>query len=276
MRVSLLFLTLFFYAQFCAAQELIQGATVQEYKQPLSYGGHLDVNGLYPLRMIPSPNDLAFDVKYWFSKAPTLENSFGLSWQMGFNESFGKSTTDFSIDGLEGNELAYLYNYVSLRYKWMKGLKKIRPYAELGGGWLLVSHQFVDRPLNPDYDPNHTCPDGPNEFLRNTTSIRLQNRMALDAEVGVNFQLSDMVSLNLGIGGILTTPIAQLEEAYHPSILENVSPQRYQFTDSYFHAPSLKLGLSFVLFSDPNRESSNCCCEDDTSSSSLFDSSSCN
>ena len=100
--------------------------------------------------------------------------------------------------------------------------------------------------------------------------------MALDAEVGVNFQLSDMVSLNLGIGGILTTPIAQLEEAYHPSILENVSPQRYQFTDSYFHAPSLKLGLSFVLFSDPNRESSNCCCEDDTSSSSLFDSSSCN
>lgn len=164
----------------------------------------------------------------------------------------------------------------------MKGTKKIRPYAEFGGGWLLASHQFVDRLLNPDYDPNHTCPDGSNEFLRNTRPIRTQNRIALDAEVGVNFALSDKVSLNLGVGGIVANKLAQLEETYHPSVLENVNaaPQKFQFQNNFLHAPSLKLGISFVLFSDPNVERKDCCdcdCDCDSDSSSTFSSSSsCN
>jgi len=276
MKVILPFLAIFISIQLSFAQLSLPGATVQEYIQPLQYGGHLDINGLYPLQFVKQPNDAAFDIKYWFNKTPILEKSFGLSWQMGFNEGYAESASDFSVNGVAGKELAYLYNYLSLRYKWMKGAKKLKPYAEIGGGWLLVSHQFVDRPLNPEYDPNHTCPDGPNEFLRNTTSIRLQNRLALDAEIGVNFQLSSMVSLNLGIAGIVTHKVAHLEEAYHPSILENVnrtSPS-YQFNNRFLQAPSLKLGLSFVLFSDPNRERKDCCCDCSSDSSSIFDSSS--
>lgn len=279
MKVLLLSLTLFISIQLSLAQIPILGPTVEEYKQPLQFYGHLDVNGLLPLSLTPSPNDAAFDIKYWLNETPNLESSFGFGWQMGFNEGYADSSFDFSIEDVTGNELAYLYNYLSLRYKWMKGAKKIRPYAEFGGGWLLVSHQFVDRPLNPKYDPDHTCPDGPNEFLRNTTPIRTQNRIALDAEVGVNFALTDKVSLNVGVGGIVTNKVAQLEEAYHPSVLENVNrtPQKYQFNNHFLQAPSLKLGLSFVLFSDPNEERKDCCCDCNTDYYSVSSSSSsCN
>jgi len=245
---------------------------------PIRYLGHFEFNGLIPMKNAAVPNHLAFESKYWFSKSKKLKSSLGLGWQMGFNEGYAKSNANFLIDGVAGNELSYLYNYLSVRYKVMQGNKKLRPYAELGGGWLLVTNNFVDRPLNPDYDPDHSCPDGASEYLRNTTLIRAQNRLALDVEMGLNYQVSDKVSLNLGLGGILTQPIANLEKGYQPIVLENgrnVATQSFHFRKRALHSTSLKIGIALLLFNDPNivREPSddNCFLIDDFS-----DSGSCN
>ena len=278
MRVILLCLILFvsqhLSAQISGPQSI--GATVLQ--QPPNYLGYLDLNGTLPLPFATSPNDAALEAKYWFHKSPRLQNSFGLSWQIGFNEGYGKSASDFTIDGQSGKELAYLYNYLSLRYKVMKGFQKIRPYAEIGGGWLFLAHQFVERPRNPDYDPDHTCPDGPNEYLRNTTLIRSQHRLALDVEAGLHYQLTDIVSLNVGVGGIITNQVAHLEEPHPSAFLEEaypsvfldvenprISPIAYQFKNDFLHSVSLKVGVSILLATSPN-EGDACCCPDNSDS----------
>ncbi len=255
MRVPLLFLSFFMFTQTVFTQIVVKDLPASEEHLPLHYLGHLAVNGLIPLKHTAIPNDLAFEIKYWLTKSPNLKNSLGFGWQMGFNEGYAKRSTNFSIDGLVGNELSYLYNYLSVRYKVMQGQRKIRPYAELGGGWLLTTDRFVDRPLNPDYDPNHSCPDGADEYLRNTSLIRAQNHLAVDVEAGLNFYLSDKASLNIGIGGILTKPIAHLTKGYDPVALENGrhnTTQSYQFRKRALHSTSLKIGIALLLFTDPN------------------------
>jgi len=273
MRVFLLTLIFFMYVQTVFAQMEVNNLSVPNSDQPLRYFGHLEVNGLIPLKNTPIPNHLAFELKYWLKKAPILKNSLGFGWQMGFNEGYAANDFNVTIDGLAGNELAYLYNYLSIRYKVMQSQRKIRPYAEIGGGWLLIIDNFVDRPLNPDYDPNHTCDDGPSEYLRNTTLIRAQNRLAMDVEMGLNFQVNHKVSLNLSVGGIIANPISYLHEGHQPSALEtrNVVPESYQFRQRALHSTSLKIGVALLLFHDPNivRESSdnNCFLIDDFDSS---------
>ncbi|MFK7981390.1 MAG: hypothetical protein AB8G86_15500 [Saprospiraceae bacterium] len=254
MRVPLLFLSFFMFAQTAFAQIGLNDLSAPKENLPLRYFGHLEINGLIPLKNAPVPNHLAFETKYWLTKTPLLKSSLGFGWQMGFNEGFAASDFDFTIDGLAGNELSYLYNYVSIRYKVMQSQRKIRPYAEVGGGWLLITDKFVDRTLNPDYDQNHTCDDGPSEYLRNTRLIRAQNRLALDAEIGLNFQVNPKVSLNLGVGGILTNPIVYLKKGYLPSALEtrHATVESYQFRERALHSTSLKIGVVLLLFTDPN------------------------
>ena len=254
MRVPLLFLSFFMLAQTIFSQTPVDNLPAPPDDLPLRYFGHLEINGLIPLKNAPVPNHLAFETKYWWTKSPTLKSSLGVGWQMGFNEGYAKSNFDFTIDGLAGNELSYLYNYLSIRYKVMQSQRKIRPYVEIGGGWLLITDKFVDRPLNPEYDPSHTCDDGPSEYLRNTTLIRAQNRLAFDAEIGLNFQVNDKVSLNLGVGGILTHPIAYLKKGYLPSALEtrHTTAESYQFRQRALHSTSLKIGVALLLFTDPN------------------------
>jgi len=165
-------------------------------------------------------------MKYWLNKTPQLKSGLGFGWQMGFNEGYAANDSNFTIDDLVGNELSYLYNYLSVRYKVMQSQRKIRPYAEVGGGWLLIIDEFVDT----------------------------QNRLALDAEVGLNFQLNDKVSLNLGVGGILTNPISYLKKGYQPSVLETrqATAESYQFRQRALHSTSLKIGVALLLFTDPN------------------------
>jgi len=82
MKVVMIVLPLFLcLSQFLHAQESGPqpiGATVQE--QPPEYLGYLDINGILPLKSAPSPNDAAFEAKYWFSKTPSLQNSWEKSW----------------------------------------------------------------------------------------------------------------------------------------------------------------------------------------------------
>ncbi len=262
MRVPLLFLSFFMFTQTIFTQIGASDLPDSSENLPLRYFGHLELTGLIPLKKAPVPNHLAFEMKYWLNKSPHLKNSLGFGWQMGFNEGYAKRNTNFSIDGLVGNELSYLYNYLSVRYKVMQGQRKIRPYAELGGGWLLITDRFVDRPLNSAYDPNHSCPDGADEYLRETRLIRAQNRLAVDVEAGLNFALSGKASLNIGIGGILTSPLAHLTKGYSPIALENGrhnTSQSYQFKQRALHSTSLKIGVALLLFTDPNvvREKSN-------------------
>ena len=254
MRIFLLILTMFMYVQTIFAQSEDNNLPISENDQPLRYFGHLEFNGLIPSKNTTAPNHLAFETKYWGNKSSILKNSFGIGWQMGFNAGYANSPINYTIDGLSGNELSYLYNYLSVRYKLIQSQARIRPYAEVGAGWLLITDKFVDRPLNPDYDPNHTCDDGPNEYLRNTTLIRAQNRLALDAELGLNFQVSDKMSLNLGVGGLLAKPVEYLEKGYQPSLLENkdLPAQSYQFRQQALHSTSLKIGVALLLFTDPN------------------------
>ncbi len=275
MKVVMIVLPLFLcLSQFLHAQESGPqpiGATVQE--QPPEYLGYLDINGILPLKSAPSPNDAAFEAKYWFSKTPSLQNSFGLSWQIGFNEGYGKSDTDFMVDGLMGKELAYLYNYVSARYKVILGKQKIRPYAEVGGGYLFMRHELVERPLNPNYDQNHNCPDN-NEFLRESTSIRNQHRAAVDLEAGLNIYLTDNVSLNVGVGGIISNNIGHLEEVNQSAFLENVTttPTAYQFSNNILQSASLKVGVSIRLFERAYEEEQNpCCCDEKSNSHYIID-----
>lgn len=255
MRVSLLFLSFFMFTQTVFTQITVNHLPASEEHLPLHYSGHLELNGLIPLKHTAVPNDLAVEIKYWLNKSPHLKNSVGFGWQMGFNEGYAKRSTNFAIDGLVGNELSYLYNYLSIRYKLIQGQRKIRPYAEFGGGWLLMTDKFVDRPLNPDYDPNHSCPDGADEYLRETRLIRAQNRLAVDVETGLNFHLSNKASLNIGVGTILTNPIAHLTKGYAPIALEkerHQTTQSYQFKKRALHSTSLKIGIALLLFSDPN------------------------
>lgn len=260
MRTSLLIFVLFIYVQTNFAQSEIIDLPESTEEKPIQYFGHLEINGLLPLKYAPIPNPLAFEAKYWLNKIPNLKSSLGFGWQMGFNEGYAKSDIDYTIDGLAGQELAYLYNYLSVRYKLMLNKSKIRPYAEIGGGWLFITDKFVDRPLNPDYDPNHTCDDGPSEYLRNTTLIQAQNHLALDAEIGLNYQVSEKISLNLGLGGIFTKPTSYLEQVYQPSVLETrkVTTQSYQFKQRALHSTSLKIGMAFLLFTDPNIVRTSC------------------
>ena len=254
MIVLPLFLSLsqFLHAQITGPQPM--GATVQQ--EPPKYLGYLDINGILPLKYAPSPNDVAFEAKYWFSKTPNLQNSFGLGWQIGFNEGYAKSDTDFTADGLTGRELAYLYNYVSARYKVILGKQKIRPYAEIGGGYLFMRHELVERPLNPDFNQNqnnnHNCPDT-REFLREATPIRNQHRAALDLEAGLNIYLTDDVSLNVGVGGIIANNIGHLEEVNESAFLENVTtrPTAYQFSNNILQSASLKVGVTILLQNRP-------------------------
>lgn len=271
MRVVLFLLPLFI-SQFLHAQ--ITGPQAMEstvLQQPPEYLGYLDLNGILPLNFAPSPNDAAFEAKYWFSKTPLLKNSFGLSWQIGFNEGYAKSDFDFTVDDQTGKELAYLYNYLSVRYKALAGKRRIRPYAEVGGGWLFMSHNFVERPLNPDYDPDHSCPDN-DEFLRETTSINAQHRLALDLEAGFNFQLSENISLNVGVGSIVANKVAHLEEAYETTFLENnfARPTAYQFSNNFLQSASLKLGVSIRLIDRPF-EGEQCCCRNESDSHFIID-----
>ncbi len=273
MKVFLLSLTIFMYMQTVFAQTEVNNLPLPESEQALRYFGHFEFNGLIPLNNTPVPNHLAFETKYWLSKTPILKNSLGFGWQMGFNEGYAANDFNFTIDGLAGKELSYLYNYLSIRYKVMQSQQKIRPYAEVGGGWLLITDKFVDRPLNPDYDPNHTCDDSSNEYLRNTTLIRAQNRLALDAEIGLNFQVNNKVSLNLGVGGILTNPIEYLKKGYQPNALETrqATAESYQFRQRALHSTSLKIGVALLLFTDPNivrkPSNNNCFLIDDFDSS---------
>ncbi len=154
MRTSLLILAFFIYVQTNFAQTNVNDLPESTEEKPIQYYGHLEINGLIPLKNTPVPNHLAFETKYWLNKTPNLKSSLGFGWQMGFNEGYAKSNIDYTIDGLAGKELSYLYNYLSIRYKLMQSKNKIRPYAEIGGGWLLITDKFVDRPLNPDYAPN--------------------------------------------------------------------------------------------------------------------------
>lgn len=278
MRIPVLILALFISVQTNFAQTEVINLPESTEEKPIQYYGHLDINGLVPLKNTPVPNHLAFEMKYWLNKTPNLKSSLGFGWQMGFNEGYAKSGIDFTIDGLAGQELSYLYNYLSVRYKVMQNQHKIRPYAEIGGGWLLITDKFVDRPLNPEYDPNHTCDDGPSEYLRNTTLIQAQNHLALDAEIGLNFQVSDKLSLNLGLGGILTKPSNHLQEVYQPSILETrqLSTQSYQFKQRALHSTSLKIGMAFLLFTDPNIVRTSSCDEDYFLIDDISSSDSCN
>ena len=291
MKVVLFVLSLFIshslFSQIAAGPQPI-GATVQQ--QPPKYLGYLDINGILPLKYAPSPNDVAFEAKYWFSKTPSLQNSFGLGWQIGFNEGYGKSDTDFTADGLTGRELAYLYNYVSARYKVILGKQKIRPYAEVGGGYLFMRHELVDRPLNPNYNQNqnnnqnHNCPDT-REFLREATPIRNQHRAALDLEAGLNIYLTDDVSLNVGVGGIIANNIGHLEEVNESAFLENVTtrPTAYQFSNNILQSASLKVGVTIRLQNRPceskqelqdlpcERKHEQCCCAGKSNSHYIID-----
>jgi len=152
MRLFLLLITTFIYVQTIFAQNEIINLPESTEEQPIQYYGHLEINGLIPLKHTLVPNHLAFETKYWLNKSPNLKSSLGFGWQMGFNEGYAKSEIDYTIDGLAGKELSYLYNYLSVRYKVLQNQGKIRPYAEIGGGWLLLTDKFVDRPVNPDYD----------------------------------------------------------------------------------------------------------------------------
>jgi len=264
MRLFLLLITTFIYVQTIFAQNEIINLPESTEEQPIQYYGHLEINGLIPLKHTLVPNHLAFETKYWLNKSPNLKSSLGFGWQMGFNEGYAKSEIDYTIDGLAGKELSYLYNYLSVRYKVLQNQGKIRPYAEIGGGWLLLTDKFVDRPVNPDYDPNHPC-DDENEYLRNTTLVRAQNRIALDAEIGLNFKVSEQISLNLGVGGILSKPTNYLQQVYQPSVLETrqLTTQSYQFKQRALHSTSLKVGMAFLLFTDPNIVRSSCDEEED-------------
>ena len=254
MKIFLLSLSLFLSVQTAFAQIKVNNLPASTEEEPLQYFGHLEINGLISLKNTPAPNHMAIETKYWLNKSPTLKSSLGFGWQIGFNEGYADTDVDYTIDGLVGNELSYLYNYFSIRYKIMPSQRRIRPYAEIGGGWLFIMDNFVDRPLNPDYDPNHSCDDGGSEYLRNTTLIRAQNRLALDVELGINYQVSDMISLNLGLGSIVSNPIAHLEEVNHPSLLETGQSvtQSYQFKQQALHSTSLKIGIALLLFNDPN------------------------
>ena len=279
MRVVLFFLP-FLMSPYLHAQianpKAMESTVLQ---QPPEYLGYLDLNGILPLNFAPSPNDAAIEAKYWFSKTPLLKNSFGLSWQLGFNEGYAKSDFDFTVDDQTGKELAYLYNYLSARYKVMTGKKKIRPYAEVGGGWLFTNHDLVERTPNPNYDPDHTCPENA-EFIRDAISIRTQHRLALDVEAGLNFQFSEDISLNVGVGSIVANKIAHLEKAYQPALLESnfATPTAYQFSTSFLQSASLKVGLSIRLLDRPQEEEQ-CCCGGASNSvfiSDTIQSSSCN
>jgi len=277
MKIFLLSLTILINVQSIFAQTEENDFPVSETEQPLRYFGHLEFNGLLPLRNTGAPNHLAFETNYWLNQSPTLKSSLGFGWQMGFNEGYADNNIRYSINDIAGSELAYLYNYLSVRYKHLQNQQRIRPYAEVGTGWLLITDKFVDRPLNPDYDPNHTCDDGPSEYLRNTTLIKAQNRLALDAEVGLNVQVSHKMSLNLGVGGILTKPVEYLESVYQPSLIETkgLPAQSYQFRQRALHSTSLKIGIALLLFNDPNiihKASDDNCFLIDT----FEDSSSCN
>lgn len=272
MRIILFYLSIFIVIQtnFAQTEKIIPSEKTN--KKPLQYFGHLELNGLIPLKTAPTPNHLAIETKYWLNKSKYLKSSLGFGWQMGFNEGYAKNNVDFSIDNLVGNELSYLYNYLSVRYKLIQSRKTIRPYAELGGGWLLITDKFVDRPLNPDFDPDHPCDES--EYLRNTTLIRAQSHLALDAEIGLNFQVNKQVSLNLGIGGIITQPMTYLKKGYLPNTIETrrqVAPQSYAFQKRALHSTNLKIGIALLLFNDPNiireKSSNDCFLIDDFSSS---------
>jgi len=62
------------------------------------------------------------------------------------------------------------------------------------------------------------------------------------------------VSLNLGVGGILTNPIGYLKKGYLPSALEtrDATAESYQFRQRALHSTSLKIGVALLLFNDPN------------------------
>jgi len=92
-----------------------------------------------------------------------------------------------------------------------------------------------------------------------------QNRIALDAEIGLNFKVSEQISLNLGVGGILSKPTNYLQQVYQPSVLETrqLTTQSYQFKQRALHSTSLKVGMAFLLFTDPNIVRSSCDEEED-------------
>ena len=276
MRMFLFFLCFLSFLQLNFSQSVQKVAPDPEAELlPIRYLDHLEINGLIPLKTAPNPNHLAFDVKYWLNQTPVFNNSFGFAWQMGFNEGYAESDVNFVINNLEGNELAYLYNYLSLRYRAISKTPKFRPYAELGIGWLWTAHNFVDRPLNPEYDPNHSCPDGTNEFLRETRLIRNQHRLALEGEVGVLFQVNEQLGINFSWGGLFTNRVAALEQVPAAnSILENGihTPPNFRFNNRILQSTHLKVGLLFTLFNDPNCMSSpDDDDDDDCSSSSIFD-----
>ncbi len=99
--------------------------------------------------------------------------------------------------------------------------------------------------------------------MRNTTLIQAQSHLALDAEIGLNFQVADKLSLNLGLGSILTKASNHLQESFQPSALETrqLTTQSYQFKQRALHSTSLKVGMTFLLFTDPNIVRTSC---DDT------------
>ena len=227
-------------------------------KKPIEYNGHFDINGLTLLQKFPTPNRLSFDVKYWLGKEKWLRKNVGFGWQTGNKWLYAYSKDPFHIESIEEpkTNLSYSYHYVSGRIRLQTKGRVIRPYVEVGTGWLLVTDKASKSEPNPNYDPDHICPEGSPRTISVETPLKMQHRLGADIEGGFNIGVNEKLRINIGVGYLQTHHLNYLEETAIAPTYENLqlknSSQHYQWKKRNAHSLSLKVGISVLLFNDPN------------------------
>jgi len=259
---KLLFLGIFFCYTSLSFAQLTKPVFNSEFKdttkrkkpKPIEYIGYLEFSSAFPISKLSKPTNFIWDSKYWINKKTSLIGAFGFGWQFSDRLNYSDEENIIIKDMEEaGAKLARTYNYLSGRFK-LQTKGKVRPYVEVGSGWLYLSDRITYTRDNPNYNPNHTCPEGSPETIGIKESLRKQHRFAVDIEGGVSISLNKALNLQLGVGYLKAKNIYSLEESNVAFIPETAAKHTtYQWENkAVASAVSLKIGLSFLIFNDPN------------------------
>lgn len=224
-------------------------------QQPIIYFGRLEMAGIFQSNKIPIPAKFSYEVKYWLNKQPSFTKTIGFGYTKGSRFRYATNNEIF-IEGLvQGQGLTYSYEYFSGRFKLQTKSKIISPYLELGTGLLVQSDKIIRYQPNPDYDPNHTCPEGSPKRLSNITDLKKQYRLGLDAATGISVGLSEKIRLVLGVNYLAASKVSYLEKQNIQNSLDEVGSHNqtvYNWKNRMSHSFGFKVGFSVRLFSNPN------------------------
>jgi len=286
-----------------AQLSLLPDLVIPELKKPIQYHGILDIGAL----LVFQENNLGIKGggaygTYYFAKKKHPNIMGGFVYRFFFQKQFDDVTDFQHLNELEHlKHINFSQHYFSGRIRFQTHRFLLNPYAAIGAGWLLQAHIGVKDVPNAEYDPNHTCPEGSPLTITKFDNLNMEHQLAYDIEaglligkgrvkghIGISYMRTQKATKYPSVNNTLhpnTQSIGEPRHLYTSNQTENllfqeqsINQNTLQWKQRMVNPVMLKLGVSFRIFTDPNRvcSTTNWDNSDDPCSSSSSSSSSSN